>query len=61
MNLAFDARDEGVRFCVEPANGEGVLQSCPPLNSLLLIGVSAMMAGGYFQTALSVRLIGGQR
>ena len=61
VNLAFDATDEGVRFCLEPANGEGVSQSCPPLNPFLLFGVSAMMAGRYFQTALSVRLIRGQR
>ena len=61
MNLAFDATDEGACLCLEPADGEGVSQLCPPLNVFLLFGVSAMMAGRYFQTALSVRLIGGQR
>ena len=61
MNFAFDATDEGVRLCLEPADGEGVSQSCPPLSVFLLFGVSAIMAGRYFQTALSARLIGGQR
>ena len=61
MNLVFDATDEGVRLCLESVGGEGVSQSCLLLNVFLLFGVSAMMAGRYFQTALSARLIGGQR
>ena len=28
MNLAFDATDEGVGFCLETADGEGVSQPC---------------------------------
>ena len=60
MNLAFNGTDEGVRLCLESADGEGVSQSCLLLDVFLLFGVSAMMAGRYFQMALSARLIGSQ-
>ena len=57
MNFAFNATDEGVCLCLESADGEGVSQLCLLLDVFLLLGVSVMMAGRYFQTALSARLI----
>ena len=57
MNLAFDATDGGVCLCLE--GGEGVSQLRLLPNAFF--GDFDMMAGRYFQTALSAWQIGGQR